>query len=98
MWKPVVYSLGLSGLIWFACVMLAPVTDTLSLLPIFPGFLLGVAVVGMYEHPSRNQDLAFATVWLATTITMYAPVIYGLLTAERFFGRSHGLALRQRRE
>src|SRR4051812_36068403 len=85
MWKPAALAVGLSILLWFACVALAPMTGV-SLLPIFPGALLALSFVGDYGHPSRAQDLAFAAVWLATTILSYAPVIFGLLTAERFFG------------
>jgi hypothetical protein len=85
MWKPAAIAVGLSIILWLACVALAPVTGV-SLLPIFPGLLLALSVVGYYEHPSRAQDLAFAAVWLGTTILTYAPIIFGLLTAERYFG------------
>ena len=85
MWKPALVAIGLSILLWFACYALAPWTGV-SLLPIFPGLLLALAIVGCHEHPTRGQDLAFAAIWLGTTILIYAPIVFGLLTAEHYFG------------
>jgi hypothetical protein len=85
MWKPALIAVSLSIVLWVACVALAPSTGV-SLLPIFPGMLLALSAVGYHQHPSRAQDLAFGAIWLATTVVLYAPIIFGFLTAERYFG------------